>query len=174
MSGASKASPATACTQVTPHEVRFQNGQAIAYDELIALAPSRAAVRYDGLPMDDRGFLHVAPDNRAVVGFDGLFAPGDAGDFPLKQAYLAFLQSHAVAEAITGALTGEGPREAFDPVSLYSDGRSRARHLCARPSRLQREDGGRARLAAKQPAAAITSASPGCGGSARGSSGTPW
>jgi len=91
----------------------------VAYDELIALPPARASVRYEGLPMDARGFLRVAPDNRAVIGFDGIFAPGDAGDFPLKQAYLAFLQSHAVAEAISGALTGEGPREGFDPVALY-------------------------------------------------------
>lgn len=105
--------------QVTARDVRFQNGQMVAYDELIALPPVRASVCYDGLPMDARGFLHVAPDNRAVIGFDGIFAPGDAGDFPLKQAYLAFLQAHAVAEAITGALTGEGPRESFDPVALY-------------------------------------------------------
>jgi NADH dehydrogenase FAD-containing subunit len=105
--------------EVTDREVRFQNGQSVAYDELIALAPSRASVCYDGLPMDARGFLKVAPDNRAVLGFDGIFAPGDAGDFPLKQAYLAFLQSHAVVEAIAGALTGEGPREGFEPVTLY-------------------------------------------------------
>jgi len=105
--------------QVEAGQVRFLNGQAITYDELIALAPMRAAVSYDGLPRDERGFLRVAPDNRAVVGFDGIFAPGDAGDFPLKQAYLAFLQSHAAAEAIAGALSGEGPREGFDPVALY-------------------------------------------------------
>jgi NADH dehydrogenase FAD-containing subunit len=105
--------------QVTEGDVRFQNGEVLAYDELIALPPARAAVRYDGLPMDARGFLRVAPDNRAVMGFDGVFAPGDAGDFPLKQAYLAFLQSHAAAEAIAGAVTGEGAREGFDPVSLY-------------------------------------------------------
>jgi NADH dehydrogenase FAD-containing subunit len=105
--------------EVTARDVRFMNGQVVAYDELIALPPQKAAVRYDGLPMDARGFLQVAPDNRAVAGHDGIFAPGDAGDFPLKQAYLAFLQSHAVAEAIAGAVTGDGPRENFDPVSLY-------------------------------------------------------
>jgi hypothetical protein len=105
--------------EVTAREVRFKNGQALAYDELIALPPQRAAVCYDGLPMDERGFLKVAPDSRAVMGFDGIFAPGDAGDFPVKQAYLAFLQAHATAEAIAGAVTGDGPREGFDPVSLY-------------------------------------------------------
>jgi sulfide:quinone oxidoreductase len=105
--------------EVTDREVRFANRQVIAYDELIALPPVRAAVCYDGLPKDARGFLKVAPDNRAVLGFDGIFAPGDAGDFPVKQAYLAFLHAHAVAEAIAAALTGEGPREGFDPVSLY-------------------------------------------------------
>jgi NADH dehydrogenase FAD-containing subunit len=105
--------------EVTDRDVRFQNGEVIAYDELIALPPARAAVCYDGLPMDARGFLRVAPDTRAVTGLDGIYAPGDAGDFPLKQAYLAFLQSHAAAEAIAGALTGQDPREGFDPVSLY-------------------------------------------------------
>jgi NADH dehydrogenase FAD-containing subunit len=105
--------------EVTETAVRFHNGQTIPYDELIALPPAGAAVRYDGLPMDARGFLRVAPDNRAVIGVDGVYAPGDAGDFPLKQAYLAFLQAHAVAEAIAGVVTGEGPRERYDPVSLY-------------------------------------------------------
>jgi NADH dehydrogenase FAD-containing subunit len=105
--------------EVSESQVRFHNGQTIAYDELIALPPAAAAVRYDGLPMDARGFLHVAPDNRAVVGLDGVYAPGDAGDFPVKQAYLAFLQAHAVAEAIAGTISGEGPREGYDPVTLY-------------------------------------------------------
>jgi NADH dehydrogenase FAD-containing subunit len=105
--------------EVSPGRVRFHNGQALAYDELIALPPVRAAVGYDGLPMDERGFLRVTPDSRSVVGHETLFAPGDAGDFPLKQAYLAFLQAHAAAEAIVGALCGEPPREGFDPVSLY-------------------------------------------------------
>jgi NADPH-dependent 2,4-dienoyl-CoA reductase/sulfur reductase-like enzyme len=104
---------------VSESQVRFHNGQTIAYDELIALPPAAAAVRYDGLPMDARGFLHVAPDNRAVVGLDGVYAPGDAGDFPVKQAYLAFLQAHAVAEAIAGTISGEGSREGYDPVTLY-------------------------------------------------------
>ena len=105
--------------EVAAGEVRFHNGEAIAYDALVALPPARAAVCYEGMPRDPRGFLRVAPDNRAVLGLDGVFAPGDAGDFPLKQAYLAFLQAHAVAESIAGARSGEGPREGYEPVSLY-------------------------------------------------------
>jgi sulfide:quinone oxidoreductase len=104
---------------VDPERVSFRNGDSLAYDELIALPPSVAAVRYDGLAADERGFLRVAPDNRAVIGADRVFAPGDASDFPLKQAFLALLQAEAVAEAIAGAITHEGPRAAFDPVSLY-------------------------------------------------------
>jgi NADH dehydrogenase FAD-containing subunit len=140
--------------EVTAREVRFRNRQTITYDELIALPPARAAVCYDGLPMDGRGFLEVAPDNRAVSGFDGIFAPGDAGDFPLKQAYLAFLQAHAVAEAIAGALSGEGPREGFDPWITAAAPPMRSGSTAAGPP-------------------APTSASLGSGGSARSGSATP-
>jgi sulfide:quinone oxidoreductase len=104
---------------VDPVRVSFRNGASLSYDELIALPPSAAAVRYDGLASDERGFLRVAPDNRAVIGADRVFAPGDAGNFPLKQAFLALLQAEAVAESIAGAITRKGPRAAFDPVSLY-------------------------------------------------------
>lgn len=104
--------------EVEPGSVRFRNGVVMRYDELITFPPYVAAVQYDGLPMDARGFLRTAPDNRAVIGVDGVFAPGDAGDFPVKQAFLAFLQAGAAAEAIAGAVLREGPRTVFDPVSM--------------------------------------------------------
>jgi sulfide:quinone oxidoreductase len=102
-----------------PAHVWFKGGASLAYDELIALPPSMAALGYHSLASDGRGFLRVAPDNRAVIGADGVFAPGDAADFPLKQAFLALLQAEAAADAIAGAITREGPRTVFDPVSVY-------------------------------------------------------
>jgi NADH dehydrogenase FAD-containing subunit len=105
-------------TEVEPGAVRFLDGTVMRYDELIAFPPYVASVRYDGLPSDARGFLRTAPDNRGVSGVDGVFAPGDAGDFPVKQAFLAFLQADAAAEAIAGAVLRQGPRTVFDPVSM--------------------------------------------------------
>jgi sulfide:quinone oxidoreductase len=53
-----------------------------------------------------------------VQGHPEIFAPGDAGDFPVKQAFLAFLQADAVAEHIAGEVEGRAPRTLFDPVSM--------------------------------------------------------
>jgi NADH dehydrogenase FAD-containing subunit len=104
-------------TAVEPGLVRFANGAAIRYDDLVALSPHVAAVRYDGLPMSERGFLRTAATCRAVLGIGGIFAVGDAGDFPVKQAVLALQQADAAAEAIAGAVLREGPRAVFEPVS---------------------------------------------------------
>jgi NADH dehydrogenase FAD-containing subunit len=71
-------------TEVEPGAVRFLDGTVMRYDELIAFPPYVASLRYDGLPSDARGFLRTAPDNRGVSGVDGVFAPGDAGDFPVN------------------------------------------------------------------------------------------
>ncbi len=35
-----------------------------------------------------------------MTGHPDIYAPGDAGDFPVKQAFLAFLQADAVADHI--------------------------------------------------------------------------
>jgi len=106
-------------TEVTAQQVRFENGTVIDYDELISFPPYIAAVQYEGLPSDDRGFLTTDPDTRAVEGVADVYAPGDAGDFPVKQAFLAFLQADATAEAIVAEVRGkEHPRVTFDPVSM--------------------------------------------------------
>jgi sulfide:quinone oxidoreductase len=41
-----------------------------------------------------------------VVDEDRIYAPGDTGDFPVKQAFLAFLQADAVAEDIAAQVAG--------------------------------------------------------------------
>jgi NADH dehydrogenase FAD-containing subunit len=98
--------------------VRFTDGTSLGYDELVSFPPYVARVAWDGLPADDRGFLHTVADTRQVAGQERIFAPGDAGDFPVKQAFLAFLQADAVAEHIAGLVDGREPRSAFDPVSM--------------------------------------------------------
>ncbi|GAB3899793.1 hypothetical protein GCM10029964_086200 [Kibdelosporangium lantanae] len=93
-------------------EVVYTDGTTREFDVLVAFSPYIAAVSYDGLPMDNRGFLTCEPESRAVVGHPEIYAPGDAGDFPVKQAFLALLQADAVAAQIAG----EAGR--FEPTSM--------------------------------------------------------
>ena len=104
--------------EVTPGEARYADGSGRAFDHLIAFPPYVAAVRYDGLPADERGFLRTDPDTRQVAGLPHVYAPGDAGDFPVKQAFLAFLQADTVAEHIAAAASGREFERPFDPVSM--------------------------------------------------------
>ena len=104
--------------EVGAGEARYEDGTTRAFDHLVAFPPYEAAVRYDDLPGDERGFLRTEPLTRQVAGHPDLYAPGDAGDFPVKQAFLAFLQADTVAEHIAAEL-GEHPFEQpFDPVSM--------------------------------------------------------
>ena len=105
-------------TEVRPDAVRYADGIARPYDHLIAFPPYVAAVRYGALPSDDRGFLATDLQTRLVSGTDNVYAPGDAGDFPIKQAFLAFLQADAVAEHIAADVKGHAFTRPFDPVSM--------------------------------------------------------
>ncbi|WP_165436118.1 NAD(P)/FAD-dependent oxidoreductase [Amycolatopsis suaedae] len=97
-------------TSTTGTKVKFGDHNARRYDLLICLPPQVAAVTYPGLPADDRGFLRCEPGTRAVRGYPEIFAPGDAGDFPIKQAFIALRHAEAVADAIGADLTGR-PRD---------------------------------------------------------------
>jgi sulfide:quinone oxidoreductase len=104
--------------EVRPGEVSYLGGTTRGFDELIAFPPYVAAVSYAGLRSDDRGFLATSANTRLAVGRDDVYVPGDAGDFPIKQAFLAFLQADTVAEHITADVAGRPFRAAFDPVSM--------------------------------------------------------
>ena len=105
-------------TEVADGEARYASGVTRHYDTLISFPPYISAVTYEGLPHDDRGFLQTELESRQVEGHPDIYAPGDAGDFPVKQAFLAFLQADAVAEHISGQVEGRAPRTVFDPVSM--------------------------------------------------------
>ena len=105
-------------TEVRNDGVVFANGTTRPYDLLVSFPPYVAAVTYDGLPHDDRGFLETEFETRQVRGHPGIYAPGDAGDFPVKQAFLAFLQADAVAEHVAGLVESRSPRTVFDPISM--------------------------------------------------------
>lgn len=105
-------------SSVEPGRVIYEDDSERTYDELIAFPPYVAALGYDGLPADDRNFIECVPETRQVVGHPEIYAPGDAGDFPVKQAFLAFLQADTVAEHIGAQVRREEFESAFDPVSM--------------------------------------------------------
>ena len=102
---------------VRAHEAAFAGGRTERFDLLVTIPPQRPSVRYDGLPADDRGFLRVAADTRQVLGHPELYAPGDAGDFPIKDTFLALLQADAVADHIAAVVTGRDFKRPFDALS---------------------------------------------------------
>jgi sulfide:quinone oxidoreductase len=104
--------------EIRPHQAVFSNGESLGFDSLVAFPPQVAAVSYRELPLDDRGFIRTEFGSRRVDGVPGIYAPGDAGDFPVKQAFLAFLQADAAAEAITASVQGTEPRMVFDPITM--------------------------------------------------------
>lgn len=105
-------------TEVLGDAVRYSDGRVRDFDLLISFPPYVAAVPYPGLPADDRGFLKTQLESRQVIGFEDIYAPGDGGDFPVKQAFLAFLQADAVAEHISMQFGDSKFRHPFDPVSM--------------------------------------------------------
>jgi sulfide:quinone oxidoreductase len=107
-----------AVTEVRAGEVRYADGSARGYDHLIAFPPYVAAVRWPGLPADERGFLQTDAATRQLFGHPDVYVPGDAGDFPVKQAFLALLQADTVAEHIAADVLGREFATPFDPVSM--------------------------------------------------------
>jgi sulfide:quinone oxidoreductase len=97
---------------------RYADGSTREFDELIAFPPYVSAVSFEALPSDDRGFIQTELTTRRVVGQPDIYAPGDAGDFPVKQAFLAFLQADTVAEHIAAAAGEHDFEQPFDPVSM--------------------------------------------------------
>jgi NADH dehydrogenase FAD-containing subunit len=105
-------------SEVAAGEARYADGSGRSFDHLIAFPPYVSAVRYDDLPGDDRGFIETDLKSRQVAGHPDIYAPGDAGDFPVKQAFLAFLQADTVAEHVAAQMGEHGFESPFDPVSM--------------------------------------------------------
>jgi sulfide:quinone oxidoreductase len=104
--------------RITRDEAVYTNGKALPYDMLIAFPPYIASTQYRELPLDDRGFITTNLATRQVVGYPDMYVAGDAGDFPVKQAFLAFLQGDTVAMQIASAVRDTAPRMEFDPLSM--------------------------------------------------------
>ena len=104
--------------KVEKGEVRYTNGEVLPFDLLVTFSPYVAEVTYPTFPGDDRGFIQTALGSRQVVGHPDIYAVGDAGDFPVKQAFLAFLQADAAAEHLSARVLGTEPELAFEPISM--------------------------------------------------------
>ena len=104
--------------EVRAHEASFADGRVERFDLLVTAPPHRAGARYDGLPVDEHGFLHVESATRQVVGHPEIYAPGDAGDFPLKDSFLALLQADAAADHIATVVSRRHFKRPFEPVSV--------------------------------------------------------
>lgn len=104
--------------RVEPDAVHYTGGETLPYDLLITFSPYVARVAYPTLPGDDRGFVQTDLGTRQVAGHPDVYAVGDAGDFPVKQAFLAFLQADAAAEHISSRVLGVEPGAVFEPTSM--------------------------------------------------------
>jgi NADH dehydrogenase FAD-containing subunit len=104
--------------RVEPRLVTYANGEQLDYDVLVAFPPYVASTPFPGLAADDRGFLATELASRRLLDHPEVFAVGDAGDFPVKQAFLAFLQADAAASHLSAEVLGGGPEIDFDPVSM--------------------------------------------------------
>lgn len=107
-----------AAVGVDKDAVHYANGVSLPYDLLITFSPYAAKVSYPTLPGDDRGFIQTDLGTRQVAGQPDVYAVGDAGDFPVKQAFLAFLQADAAAEHMAARILGTDPELAFQPTSM--------------------------------------------------------
>jgi sulfide:quinone oxidoreductase len=104
--------------EIAAGQARYADGTTRDFDHLIAFPPYISAVSYEALPSDERGFIHAESATRQVVGHPDIYAPGDAGDFPVKQAFLAFLQADTVAEHIAADAGAHPFTQPFDPISM--------------------------------------------------------
>jgi NADH dehydrogenase FAD-containing subunit len=104
--------------EVEADEASFAGGRTEGFDLLVTMPPLAAAVRYEGLPADERGFLRVQAGARQVLGHPEVYVPGDAGDFPLKDGFLALLEADAVADHLAAVITTSDFKRPFDPVSV--------------------------------------------------------
>jgi len=105
-------------TEIAEQHTCFDDGSKVQHDLVVALPPCAAGLWHDGLPADERGFLTCRPTDRSVIGLDGVYAPGDAGDFPLKQAFLAVTQGRAAAAAIAAHIRGVPRDDEFEPTAM--------------------------------------------------------
>lgn len=121
--------------RVEPGLAAFANGEELPFDLLIAFPPYSASAGFSALPTDERGFIATELATRQVVGYPDVYAVGDAADYPLKQAFMAFLQADAAAEHLSASILGVQPALSFDqisPIATEDLDKAKLAHLLAK------------------------------------------
>jgi sulfide:quinone oxidoreductase len=83
--------------------------------ERIVALPLLDGPELEGVPLDRNGFIPIDERGR-VRGLTGVYAAGDAADFPIKQGGLACQQADAVAEYIAAQAGAPLEPQPFRPV----------------------------------------------------------
>ena len=96
----------------------YENGESLEYDLLVTFPPYVASTPFPNLPTDDRGFIATDSETCKVKGYSDIFAVGDTADFPVKQAFLAFLQADAAGDHLSAEILGREPEVNFEPTSM--------------------------------------------------------
>src|SRR5215207_6674635 len=121
MLGASHVEPVEGAIRLLP------SGRMVPADRLVAL-PLLRGPRLDGVPSEPTfGFIPVDPHGR-VHGLEGVYAAGDATNFPIKQGGLATQQADAVAEHVAARYGARLDPAPFRPVlrgMLFAGGADR-------------------------------------------------
>lgn len=107
-----------ALERVEQHEAYFGNGVSIPFDLAVAFPPYVASTRFHNLPTDNHGFISTELTSRQVVGHPGVYAVGDASDYPVKQAFMAFLQADAAADHLAAMVLGTDPQIDFEMINM--------------------------------------------------------
>lgn len=109
-------------------EVVFDSGRRRLRFDRVAALPRLAGPRISGLPHDEGGFLPVGAHGE-ITGLKGVYAAGDATDFPVKFGAIATHQADAVATAIAASAGADVAPEPFagvvDGILLAGSGRER-------------------------------------------------
>jgi sulfide:quinone oxidoreductase len=90
------------------------SGERLEVDRVVSL-PALTGPAIEGLPHDAAGFLPV-DELGAVRGVEGVYAAGDATDFPIKQGGIATQQADAVATAVAARAGAPVEPQPFEPV----------------------------------------------------------
>ncbi|MEN3046006.1 MAG: FAD-dependent oxidoreductase [Candidatus Hydrothermales bacterium] len=104
--------------KVEQKEVKYKNGKSLPFDLLISFPPYLSSVKLSSLKTDERGFIKTKMETRQTVDYPNIYAVGDIGDFPVKQAFLALLQAGTVAEHIYSEIEKKDFKSPFVPTSM--------------------------------------------------------
>jgi sulfide:quinone oxidoreductase len=107
-----------ALERVEQREAFFHNGVSIPFDLAVAFPPYVASTRFHNLPTDNHGFISTELTSRQVVGHPGVYAVGDTSDYPVKQAFMAFLQADAAADHLAAMVLGTDPQIDFEMINM--------------------------------------------------------